>query len=132
MYINFIILILSLIFPIKLFAYSFDQKTSDKEITKFYDFSKMPNYDLPHKYNTTEKAAVIENEVLKLTVKPDMRGASSDKKKGKERAELGFKMPINGTTYYSFKFRTAKDGFKTTDENFDEVRTMIAQFKSKP
>ena len=80
MHFKYLLILCSLIFPSKIFAYSFDQKTSDKEITKFYDFSKMPNYYLPHKYNTTKKAAVIENGVLKLTVKPGMHGASSDKK----------------------------------------------------
>ena len=114
------------------FSYSFDQKTSDKEITKFYDFSKMPNYDLPHKYNTTKKAAQIENETLKLTIEPGMRGASFDKKfKKTERAELGFKMPINGTLYYSFKMKTP-EGFKSVDEQFEEVRTMITQVKTPP
>ena len=127
MYFKYLLILCSLIFPSKIFAYSFDQKTSDKEITKFYDFSKMPNYDLLHKYNTTKKAAVIENGTLKITVKPGMRGASSDKKcQCKERAELGFKMPVNGTTYYSFKFKTVDDNY-----NYD-VRTMIAQMKPGP
>ena len=66
MYFKYLLILCSLIIPSKIFAYSFDQKTSDKEITKFYDFSKMPNYYLPHKYNTTKKAAVIENGVLKI------------------------------------------------------------------
>ena len=134
MYFKYLLILCSLIFPSKIFAYSFDQKTSDKEITKFYDFSKMPNYYLPHKYNTTKKAAVIENGVLKLTIKPGMRGSSSDKKcKCRERAELGFRTPINGTTYYSFKFRTDGVGKSNTrDENGDHVRTMIAQIKPKP
>ena len=132
MYFKYLIILCSLIFPSKIFAYSFDQKTSDKEITKFYDFSKMPNY-YPHKYNTTKKAAQIENETLKITIEPGMRGSSSDVKYQRtERAELGFRTPINGTTYYSFKFRTPKEGFKTVDEKFEEVRTMIAQFKSIP
>ena len=132
MYFKYLLILCSLIFPSKIFAYSFDQKTSDKEITKFYDFSKMPNYDLPHKYNTTKKAAQIENETLKLTIEPGMRGASFDKKfKKTERAELGFKMPINGTLYYSFKMKTP-EGFKSVDEQFDEVRTMIAQVKTPP
>ena len=133
MYTKFIIIVLSLIFPVKVFAYDFNQKTSDKEIIKFYDFSKMPNYYLPHKYDTTKKAAKIENETLKVTVEPGMRGASGDKKcQCKERAELGFRTPMNGTTYYSFKFKIDKDRFKTVDENFDEVRTQIAQIKSFP
>ena len=86
MYFTYLLIICSLIFPSKIFAYSFDQKTSDKEITKFYDFSKMPNYEIPHKYNTTKKAAVIENETLKITVEPGMRGSSGDEKcKCKER-----------------------------------------------
>ena len=132
MYFKYLLILCALIFPSKIFAYSFDQKTSDKEITKFYDFSKMPNY-YPHKYNTTKKAAIIENETLKITIEPGMRGSSSDVKYQRtERAELGFRTPINGTTYYSFKFRTPKEGFKTVDEKFEEVRTMIAQFKSIP
>ena len=132
MYFKYLVILCFLIFPSKIFAYSFDQKTSDKEITKFYDFSKMPNYDLPHKYNTTKKAATIENETLKLTIEPGMHGASFDKKfKKTERAELGFKMPINGTLYYSFKMKTP-EGFKSVDEQFDEVRTMIAQVKTPP
>ena len=134
MYFKYLLILCSLIFPSKIFAYSFDQKTSDKEITKFYDFSKMPNYYLPHKYNTTKKAAVIENGVLKITVKPGMHGASSDKKcQCKERAELAFKMPVNGTTYYSFKFRTDGDGKSNTrDENGNHVRTLITQLKPEP
>ena len=134
MYFKYLLILCSLIIPSKIFAYSFDQKTSNKKSEIFYDFSKMPNYYLPHKYNTTKKAAVIENGVLKLTVKPGMRGSSGDKKcKCRERAELGFRTPINGTTYYSFKFRTDGDGKSNTrDENGDHVRTMIAQIKPKP
>ena len=134
MYFKYLLILCSLIFPSTIFAYSWDQKTSDKEITKFYDFSKMPNYYLPHKYNTTKKAAVIENGVLKITVKPGMHGASSDKKcQCKERAELAFKMPVNGTTYYSFKFRTDGDGKSNTrDENGNHVRTLITQLKPEP
>ncbi len=133
MYFKYLLILCSLIIPSKLFAYSFDQKTSDREITKFYDFSKMPNYYLPHRYDTTKKAAQIENETLKVTVEPGMRGASSDKKcQCRERAELGFRTSINGTTYYSFKFKIDKNGFKTVDKNFDEVRTSIAQIKFYP
>ena len=79
MYFKYLLILCALIFPSKIFAYSFDQKTSDKEITRFYDFSKMPNYYLPHKYNTTKKAAQIENETLKVTVEPGMRGSTFDK-----------------------------------------------------
>lgn len=61
-----------------------------------------------------------------------MRGASSDKKcQCKERTELGLKMPVNGTTYYSFKFKTPGE-LRTKDENGDHVRTMIAQLKPEP
>jgi len=132
MYFKYLLILCSLIFPSKIFAYSFDQKTSDKEITRFYDFSKMPNYYLPHKYNTTKKAAQIENETLKVTVEPGMRGSTFDKEfKQTERALLGFKMPINGTLYYSFVVKTP-EGFKSVDEQFDEVRTMITQVKTPP
>ena len=132
MYFKYLLILCSLIFPSTIFASSWNQKTSDKEITKFYDFSKMPNYEVPHKYNTTKKAAVIENGILKITVKPGMRGASSDKKcQCKERAELGFKMPVNGTTYYSFKFKTPGK-LRTKDENGNHVRTMIAQLQPEP
>ena len=85
MYFNYLLILYSLIFPSKIFAYSFDQKTSNKKSEIFYDFSKMPNYYLPHKYNTTKKAAVIENGVLKLTVKPGMRGSSDDEIMGRYR-----------------------------------------------
>ena len=133
MYTKFIIIVLSLIFPVKVFAYSFDQKTSNKKSEIFYDFSVMPyDYVVPHKYNTTLKAAKIEKDTLKITLEPGMRGSSGDVKYQRtERAEIGFKMPINGTLYYSFKMKTP-EGFKTVNEQFDEIRTMIAQIKAPP
>ena len=68
--------------------------TKDKfKLYYFEDFSnKKFKYELPHKYNTSSKAKVIENGYLKVTVKPKMYGASSDKKNNKERAEYGKKI----------------------------------------
>ena len=117
MHTKFIIIILSLIFPVNLFAYSFDQKTSDKKSEVFYDFSAMPyDYVVPHRYNTTLKAAKIENHTLNITLESGMRGSSTDLKYQRtERAEIGFKMPINVRVYYSFKIKTL-EGFKTVNE----------------
>ena len=60
------------------------------ELFYFEDFSNNKfKYELPHKHDTSSKAKIIENGYLKVTVKPKMYGASSDKKNNKERAEYG-------------------------------------------
>jgi len=92
--------------------------------TKFYTpFDKAPKY-IPHKYKTTNKAASFEDGVLKLTLDPGMYGASSDQRLGKERAELGQKIPLLHKVKMSFRFRVAGD-FQAT------ARTLIAQVKAE-
>jgi len=95
--------------------------------TKFYtSFDKAPDYFVPHRNNTTSKAASFEDGVLKLTIVPGMYGAGGkkhgDKAGGKERAELARKIPFSHKVKMSFRFRVADDFRATT-------RTMIAQIK---
>ena len=95
--------------------------------TKFYtSFDKAPDYFVPHRNNTTSKAASFEDGVLKLTIVPGMYGAGGkkhgDKAGGKERAELARKIPFSHKVKMSFRFRVADD-FQAT------ARTLIAQIK---
>jgi len=95
--------------------------------TKFYtSFDKAPDYFVPHRNNTTSKAASFEDGALKLTIEPGMYGAGGqkhgDKAGGKERAELARKIPFSHKVKMSFRFRVADD-FQAT------AWTMIAQIK---
>ena len=94
--------------------------------TKFYfSFDTAPSYLVPHKNNTTYKAASFENGVLKLTLEPGMYGAAGsygDQVGGKERAELAQDVPFGHKVRMSFRFRVGK-GFQAT------AWTLIAQMK---
>ena len=101
------------------------------ELYYFEDFSnKKFKYELPHKHNTSSKAKKIENGYLKVTVKPKMYGASSDKKNNKERAEYGKKI------FFSKKFKSNKKFVVSFDARVDknfkaDKRTMIAQIRAE-
>ena len=106
--------------------------TNDKfELFYFEDFSnKKFSYVLPHKHNTSVKAKKIENGYLKVTLKPKMYGASSDKKNNKERAEYGKKI------FFSKKFKIDKKFIMSFDARVDknfkaDKRTMIAQIRAE-
>jgi len=88
------------------------------------DFSKKSSrYKVPHKFNTTKKAANVKNGTLLIVLQPGMFGASTDKKKGKERAEYGIFLSDKDTKIkQSFRVR-AVSGFPTN------TRTLISQVK---
>ena len=91
----------------------------------FTSFDSEPSYVVPHEFKTTYSAASFEKGVLKLTVRPEMFGASSDSRNGSERAELGKEIPLESKVVMSFCFRLPKD-FRA------EARTMISQIKIEP
>jgi hypothetical protein len=88
------------------------------------DFSKKSSrYKVPHKHNTTKRAAVVKNSILTITLKPGMYGASTDQKNHKERAEYGIFLSDKDTIVrQSFRLRSVS-GFPT------KTRTLVSQIK---
>jgi hypothetical protein len=104
------------------FATTFATACTAKEFKT--DFSKKSSrYKIPHKYDTTKRAAKVKNGVLTITLQPGMHGASTDQKKGSERAEYGiFLSDRDRVVKQTFRVR-AVSGFPT------KTRTMISQIK---